>query len=357
MTQLRAALAVSVPDAAAADLVVEVERLGVSSVWVAEMWGQDAFTPAAFLAARTTSVGLGTAIAQIGARTPAALAMAAMSLGALSGGRFLLGLGTSGPQVMESWHGVRFRSPIATTRETVEIVRKVAAGERLQHDGTVYRLPLDDAARPMRSMMPPARVPIYLAALGPKNLSLAGEVADGWIGNAMLPEHASVFLDELAAGASRAGRALADLDLVVPVSVEFTDDVEEAGARHARGYAFTIGAMGPKDRNFYAAAFARQGFAEDVEAVQELWLARRRDEAERRVPIELGLKTNLVGTPAMVRERIRLYRDIGVTTLQMKPTTEDRDRVVADVARFVELVSEVNEEARLPSTRTPHDER
>ena len=339
---MRVAVAALVATGADVDFVTECERLGVDSVWVPEMWGQDAFTPLAFLAARTSTVGLATGIAQIGARTPAALAMTAMSMQVLSGGRFLLGIGTSGPQVMEGWHGVRFRAPVATTAETIEIVRSVAAGERLVHDGAVYQLPLPDGpGRPIRSMLPPVELPIYVASLGPKNLAMTGELADGWIGNAFTPEHARVFLDEIERGATAAGRKLSELDLVMPVSVEFTDDVDEASARHARGYAFTIGAMGPKGQNFYASAFSRQGYADDVEAVQDLWLAGRRDEAAARVPVEIGFKTNLIGPAATVRARLGLYRDAGITTIQMKPAS-DRSRALDDVAQLIDMVREVS---------------
>jgi F420-dependent oxidoreductase-like protein len=282
---------------------------------------------------------------QVGARTPANLAMAAMSLQTLSGGRFLLGLGTSGPQVMEGWHGVRFASPLAATRETIEIVRRVAAGDRLEHHGRVYDLPLPGGpGRAIRSMLPPSPVPIYIAALGPKNLALTGELADGWIGNAFLPEHAAdAFLPFLREGAARAGdgRTPADLDLLIPVAVEFTDDVDEAAARHARGYAFTIGAMGSKDTNFYNAAFARQGFADDVAAVQDLWLAGRREEAAERVPLDIGLKTNLLGTAAMVKERIRLYRRAGITTLQAK-LDGDLQHKIDTLVQLIDLVTEIN---------------
>jgi F420-dependent oxidoreductase-like protein len=325
------------------DFVVEAERLGAASVWVPEAWGQDALTPLAYLAARTSRIRLGSGIVQIGARTPANLAMAALSLQALSSGRFLLGIGTSGPQVMEGWHGVRFASPLAATRETVEIVRRVAAGEKLEHHGRVYDLPLPGGpGRPIRSLLAPAPVPIYIAALGPKNLALTGEVADGWIGNAFIPERADAFLPFLEQGVAAAGaaRSLADLDLVIPVAVEFTDDVDEAAARHARGYAFTIGAMGSKDSNFYNAAFARQGFGDDVAAVQSLWLAGRREEAADRVPLELGWKTNLLGTPAMVKDRLRHYRAAGITTLQAKldgPLQHKLDTL----AQLVDLVHEV----------------
>ena len=344
---MRVAIASAVLTAEDVDFVVEAERLGAHSVWVPEAWGQDALTPLAYLAARTAAIRLGSGIVQVGARTPANLAMAAMSLQTLSGGRFLLGVGTSGPQVMEGWHGVRFASPLAATRETIEIVRQVASGERLEHHGRVYDLPLPGGpGRAIRSMLPPSPVPIYIASLGPKNLALTGELADGWIGNAFLPEHAAdAFLSFLHEGVARAGdgRTLADLDLLIPVAVEFTDDVDEAAARHARGYAFTIGAMGSKDTNFYNAAFARQGFADDVAAVQDLWLAGRREEAAERVPFDIGLKTNLLGTPAMVEERLRLYRRAGITTLQAK-LDGDVGHKVDTLAQLIDLVSEINQE-------------
>ncbi|HUB41554.1 MAG TPA: LLM class flavin-dependent oxidoreductase [Streptosporangiaceae bacterium] len=322
-----------------AEFVREAERLGASSVWVAEAWGQDALTPLAFLAGQTERIALGSAIAQLGTRTPAMLAMSAMSLQLLSGGRFRLGIGTSGPQVMEGWHGVSFDAPLAVTRDTVEIVRAVAAGERLSYHGRAYQLPLPGGrGRAIRSMLAPTRVPIYVASLGPRNLELTGELADGWIGNAFMPEHAEVFTSRLQAGAARAGRSLAGLDLVIPVAVEITEDVDGAARRHARGYAFTIGAMGSRDENFYNAAFTRQGFGDDVAAVQELWLAGRREEAADRVPLEFGTGTNLIGTPAMISERLRLYRDAGVTTLQAK-LSGDRTTQLDTLAQLVELAS------------------
>ena len=341
---MQVGISAQVTGAGDAAFVADAERLGASSVWVPEVWGQDALTPLAYLAARTTTMRLGSAIVALGARTPAMLAMSAMSLQLLSGGRFLLGLGTSGPQVMEGWHGVRFRSPLAVTRETIEIVRAVARGDRLSYDGQVFRLPLPDGpGRALRSMLPPARVPILVAALGPRNLELTGELADGWIGNAFIPEQAPVFLDHLRIGAARAGRTLAGLELVIPVAVEFTDDVEEAARRHARGYAFTIGAMGSRQQNFYNAAFARQGYTDEVAAVRDLWLAGRRDEAADRVPLELGLKTNLLGTPDMIAERLRLYRDAGITTLQAKLAGDAGSRLDT-LAQLIELAGRISGE-------------
>ena len=323
-----------------AQFVIDAERLGVDSVWVPETWGGDALTPLAFLAACTERIGLASGIVQLGARTPANLAMTAMSLQHLSGGRFRLGVGTSGPQVIEGWHGVRFATPVTATRETIEIVRAIARGDKATHDGQVYRLPLPDGpGRPIRSMLPPTVVPIYVASLGPRNLELTGELADGWLGNAFLPEHAEAFLGPLRAGAERAGRTLDDLDLVIPVAVEITDDPEEAARRHARGYAFTIGAMGSPDTNFYNAAFARQGFADDVAAVQALWLAGKRDEAAERVPIELGMNTNLLGPPAAIRQRLRTYESVGITTVQAKLTGSPTEQLDT-LAQLLDLATD-----------------
>src|SRR3954449_6657145 len=335
-------IAVAVSGVGEEDLafVMEAESLGADSVGMAEAWGYESFTPLAYLAARTTRIRLATGIAQLGARTPALLAMSSMSMQALSGGRFLLGLGTSGPQVMEGWHGVRFGSPLAMTRETIEILRTVTAGERLVHDGTVYQLPMPDGAgRAIRSMAPPTPVPVYLAAMGPKNLALTGELAEGWLANAFMPETAAAFLEPLAAGAARAGRAVTDLDVVVPVGVEFTDDEQEAARRHARGYAFTIGAMGNRSQNFYNAAFERQGYGDDVRAVQELWLAGDRERAADRVPLDLGRRTNLLGPPSMVRDRISLYRSAGVSTLQAKLTGSLEERLTT-LGTLLELCAE-----------------
>ena len=349
---MRVAVAGSASTPVGVDFVVEAERLGADSVWVAETWGHDALSALGFLAAKTERVRLASGILQLGSRSPALLAMSAMGMQALSGGRFILGLGTSGPQVMEGWHGVRFSSPVTMTRETIEIVRKVAAGERLEHHGRVYQLPLPESSgRALRSMAPPVAVPVYLAALGPKNLELTGEMADGWLANCFMPETASAFLEPIRAGAESAGRSLADLDLVVPAAVEFTDDEEEASRRHARGYAFTIGAMGSADRNFYNDAFGRQGFGDEVAHVQQLWREGRRDEAAEAVPIELGRRTNLLGDRATVLERLRRYRAAGIGTIQAKLAGSVEERLTT-LSTLLELCSELDggsEEGRATS--------
>jgi F420-dependent oxidoreductase-like protein len=306
----------------ASEFAVATERIGVASLWVPEVWGYDALTGLAFLAAKTSTIGLGTFVVQLGSRSPALLATSALSLQELSGGRFVLGIGTSGPGVMEGWHGVRFRRPVQTTRETIEIVRTVSRGDRLEHDGEIYPLPLPDSAgSALRPLVRPDHVPVYVAAMGPQNLRLTGEVADGWLGNAFIPEAADVFLGPLGEGAARAGRTLADLDLVAPVAVEFTDTKEagdEAARRHADGYAFTIGAMGAGGKNFYSDAFSRLGYGEGVATVTELWKAGRREEAKRAVPIDLGRLTNLLGTDDVIAERVERYREAGITTLLAK---------------------------------------
>jgi F420-dependent oxidoreductase-like protein len=326
------------------ELVRQADQMGVDSVWVPEFWAGDALTPLAYLAASTSTIRLATGIVQLGARTPAMLAMSALSLQALSGGRFVLGIGTSGPQVMEGWHGVRFDRPVRRTRETIEIIRSVSAGERLEHHGDIYELPLPGGeGRSIRSLMPPAHIPIYVASLGPANLRLTGELADGWIGNSFFPETSHVFTDAIGEGAAKAGRDVHDLDLTVSVGVELTDDVDEAVRRHADGYAFTFGAMGSETTNFYNDAFERQGYGDDVREVQRLWLSGDRDGARRRVPIAIGLRTNLIGTDDMVRERLRLYRGAGITTLRAG-LPGGLDEQLGQLGRLLELVTEVNAE-------------
>jgi F420-dependent oxidoreductase-like protein len=330
------------------ELAQEAERIGVDSVWVAEYWAYDAFTPLAAIATVTERLRLATGIAQLGARTPAMLAMTALGVQAVSDGRLILGVGVSGPQVMEGWHGVAFDRPVQRTRETIEIVKLIASGERLAHDGSVYQLPLPGGAgKAIRSRAESVPIPVYVAALGPANLRLTGELADGWIGNSFFPKTADVFLDPIADGATRAGRSLADIDRVVAVSVEFTGDdpadIEAAGRRHAAGYAFTFGAMGTKTHNFYNDAFARQGYGADVADVQRLWESGDREAAQHRVPTEIGLGTNLVGPPEMIRTRLHDYEAAGVTTLRVTAGGKF-DETIASLETLLALVADVAED-------------
>jgi F420-dependent oxidoreductase-like protein len=327
------------------DYVIEADRLGASSVWLPEFWAYDALTPLGALARATGTIRLGTAIVQLGTRTPTMLAMSAMTLQELSGGRFVLGIGTSGPQVMEGWHGVGFSRPVTRTRETIEIVRMVTRGERVEYHGEVYRLPMAGGEGvALRSAARPVEVPIYVASLGPANLRLTGSHADGWIGNSFLCESAGVFLDEIAAGAQSVGRSIGELELTVAVSCEFTDDVEEAGRRHAEGYAFTFGAMGSEATNFYNRAFERQGFGAAVAEVQRLWLAGDRAAARRAVPTEIGLRTNLIGPEDEVRRRLREYRDCGIDTLRVNPMGGTLDEQVSGLGRLLDVARQVDAE-------------
>ena len=324
----------------ASTYIVEAEKLGVHAAWSAESWGTDAATPLAFMAARTSRIRLGSGVMQAGTRTPALVAMTAMTLASMSGGRFLLGLGVSGPQVIEGWHGIPFARPLQRLRETVEIVRKAVRGERLTYKGQVYELPLPGGeGKALRSgAKPQPEIPIYLATLSPRSLEMTGEIADGWLGTSFMPDHARVFFDPIAAGAARAGRTLAALDLHAGGVVAFGDDVERLIAPRKPGLAFTLGAMGSRQHNFYNDAFRRAGYADAAAEVQRLWLERRQDDAAKRVPDELVLKTNLLGTEAMVRKRLETYRDAGITTLRVEPAGETLDAKLATLGRVMELL-------------------
>ena len=327
----------------ATEFAVAAERIGVDSLWIPEVWGYDALTGLAYLAAKTSSVRLGTFVVQLGSRSPAMLATSALSLEELSSGRFILGIGTSGPRVMEGWHGVRFRKPVQTTRETIEIIRIISRGERLEHAGEIYPLPLPDSrGAALRPLVRPDHVPVYVAAMGPQNLRLTGEAADGWLGNAFIPEAAEVFLGPLREGAQRAGRTLDQLDLVAPVAVEFHDDqasTDAAARRHADGYAFTIGAMGSSGsggQNFYNDAFTRLGYGDEVSTVAELWQAGKHDEARSSVPLDLGRLTNLLGAEDIIAERVSRYRAAGITTLLAK-LEGDHEQQLATLQRLVAI--------------------
>jgi F420-dependent oxidoreductase-like protein len=326
--------------------VQEAERLGVDSVWSAESWGHDAATPLAFLAGKTTRMKLGSGIMQISARTPAMTGMTAMTLNSMSGGRFLLGLGASGPQVVEGWHGQQFGSTVQRLREVIDIVRMVVAGERVQYDGELYHLPRPGGeGKAIRSgAKPQGPIPVYLATLSPKSLELTGELADGWVGTSFMPEHADVFFAPMERGAQRAGRSLDAIDKMAGGVVAFGDDLAALIAPRKPGLAFTLGAMGSRKHNFYNQAFQRAGYADLASEVQRIWLEGRREEAATLVPDEMILQTNLLGTEAMVKERIRKYRDSGVTTLRVDPAGQGVRERLDVLGRIVSLVNEVNAE-------------
>jgi F420-dependent oxidoreductase-like protein len=327
--------------------VVEAEKLGVDSAWSAEAWGYDAVTPLAYIAAKTSRIRLGTGIMQIGSRTPAMIAMTALTMGTLSHDRFLLGLGVSGPQVMEGWHGVRFARPFQRTREVVDIVRMIFRGERLNYNGETYQLPLPggEGKALISDAQPRPNLPIYLATLGPKNLELTGELANGWVGTSFIPEHARIFFDSIEAGARKAGRSLTDLDLLVHAgAVAFSDDPERLVTSLKVPLAFSIGAMGSRKNNFYNEVYQRAGYAELALKVQDLWLTGQRKAAIALIPDELVYKTNLIGTREMVRDRLRAHKQAGVTTVSVFPTGQTLADRLNMLGQFMDLMSEVNAE-------------
>lgn len=328
------------------DFVVEAERLGLDVCWVAEAWGSDAPSPLGYLAARTERLLLGSGVVQVGPRSPALIAQTALTLQEMSQGRFLLGLGSSGPQVLEGLHGVPFAHPLGRMRETVEVVRAVMTGEKVRYEGRHVVLPLPGGeARPMRvSVSADERVPIYLATLSPRMLRLTGEVADGWLGTSFVPEGAATSLEPMAEGAAAAGRTLADLDLCQGAEVAFADDPADLDAmldERRAGLAFSLGGMGSASRNFYHDAYARQGFADVAAEVRALWQAGRRDDAAAAVPRAMVAATTLIGTEDGVRARLAVWRDAGITTVRLYPAGADLGARLETLARAIELVHEV----------------
>ena len=308
-------------------LAVEADRLGFSSVWAAEAYGSDAATVLAYVAARTDRVDLGSAVFQIPGRTPALTAMTAATLDALSGGRFRLGLGVSGPQVSEGWHGVRFDKPLARTREYVEIVQQILDRKPLRYEGAHWTLPLPDGpGRPLRLTVHPVRehIPVYLAAVGPKNLELAGEIADGWLAVFFSPERAADSMAHLQVGLGKVGRT--EFDVVPTVPVVIGENVDACADLVRPGIALYVGGMGSRDQNFYNAAATRMGFGEAAGAIQDLYLARDYAGAAAAVPLALVDETALLGPVERIADRIRRYAEAGVTTLSLSLADVPADR-------------------------------
>jgi F420-dependent oxidoreductase-like protein len=310
-------------------LVTEADRLGYDSAWVAEAYGSDAVSVLGYLAARTERIDLGAAVLQIPARAPAMTAMTAATLDLLTDGRFRLGLGVSGPQVSEGWYGVRFAKPLARTREYVEVVRSVLRRETLEHDGEHITLPLPDGpGKPLKLALRPKRpdLPVYLAAVGPANLELAGEIGDGWLGVFVAPEHAAESLGHVQAGRAKAGKSQEPFDAVATVPVVIGDDLE-ACAEPVRGYAaLYLGGMGSRKQNFYNALAVRMGYGEQARQVQDLYLAGNYRDAMAAVPQEFIDRTALIGPPERIADRLQAYAEAGVTTISVTPfgpTPED----------------------------------
>src|SRR6266404_5358654 len=298
------------------------ENLGYDSIWSAEAYGSDAASVLAWLAAGTSRIKLGAGIFQIPARSPAMTAMTAATIDQLSGGRMILGIGSSGPQVAEGWHGQRFAKQLQRTREYVAVVRMALARERVEFHGETLDLPLPDGpGKALKLTISPVqeRIPVYLAAIGPKNTALAGEIADGWIPTLFSPEHVSELRPLLQEGADRSGKSLEHFDIAPTVNVFVTDDLE--GARNAMRpfIALYVGGMGSREQNFYNQLIQRYGFQDEAKQIQDLYLEGKREEAMAAIPDALIDTVSLCGPKDVVRERLSVYRDAGVGTLGITP--------------------------------------
>lgn len=322
------------------EFVIEAEALGVDAVWSAEAWGQDAIAPLAFLAAKTERIRLGTGIMQISARTPSMTAMTALTMAAISNDRFMLGLGVSGPQVVEGLQGRPFKAPLARMRETVDIVRLAFEGNKLEYAGKHHELPLPGGEGKALRLSQPAndQIPIYLATLGPKALEYTGAQADGWLGTSFTPDHADAHLDYIRRGAERSGRSISEIDIQAGGTVAFLEDDAALVQSLKAGMAFTLGAMGSPKTNFYNDAYKRGGWEEIAREVQELWVARKREEAADRVPEQLIRETNLIGDETTVLDRLRVYKNAGVTTLRVTPYGRSFAERVETLGRTMDLI-------------------
>jgi F420-dependent oxidoreductase-like protein len=319
----------------------EADRLGYSVVWAAEAYGSDVPSVLSWVAAQTQKIDVGSAVLQIPARSPAMTAMTAATLDTLSGGRFRLGLGVSGPQVSEGWHGVRFDRPLVRQREYVDIVRMALRRERVRYDGQAYQLPLPDGpGKPLTLTVHPVReaIPVYLAAVGPKNLELTGEIADGWLAIFFSLDQAAESLALIEAGRAKAGKTMAGFDVVPTVPMVVGEDWR-ACADEVRPYAaLYVGGMGSREKNFYNALARRMGFEAEAAQVQDRYLARDYVGAQAAVPLEFLDRTALLGPMARIRDRMQALAEVGVTTLTVSLPGGDAERAVAGLRVAVDAV-------------------
>jgi F420-dependent oxidoreductase-like protein len=321
-------------------VVQEAERLGYDSVWTAEAYGSDAATVLAWLAAGTSKIKLGSAIFQMPGRSPAMTAMTAATLDELSGGRLLLGIGSSGPQVAEGWHGQRFGKQLLRTREYIEVVRMALARERVDDQGETVVLPLPDGpGKALKLMIAPVqeRIPIYLAAIGPKNTALAGEIADGWIPTFFSPEHVGELRALLQEGADRVGRSLDGFDIAPTVNAYVSDDRELARNLMRPVLALYIGGMGSRKQNFYNNLVQRYGFEQAAKEIQDLYLDGKKEEAGQAIPDALIDLVSLCGPRDVVRDRLAAFRESGVGTLMITPMAFNADDRIEQLRAVAEL--------------------
>ena len=331
----------------AVEQVVELEKVGVDIALVAEAYSYDAISQLGYLAAKTSTIELGSGVVPIYVRTPTLLAMTAAGLDYVSDGRFRLGIGTSGPQVMEGFHGVPFDAPMGRTREVVDICRQVWRREKVNYDGKHYQVPLPEGrgtglGKPLRLINHPVRenIPITIAALGPKNVELTAEIAEGWQPVFFYPEKADeVWGDALRAGYAKRDPARGPLDIMVSASLAIGDDVEDRLAWAKPQLALYIGGMGAKGKNFYHNLATRYGFGEVADHIQELFLAGKKDEAIAAVPDDLVRHVSLVGPRGFVKERLAAYKEAGVTTMLVHPLATDDAEAVRFTEELVTLTS------------------
>ncbi len=327
------------PPAGAQDLVLEAEQLGYDSVWTAESWGSDALTPLAWWGSRTSRLRLGTDLIQLSARQPTATAMAALTMDHLSGGRFVLGLGVSGPQVVEGWYGMPFPKPLARTREYVSIIRSVLAREeRVTSPGPHYPLPYPGGlglGKPLRSIVHPLRadLPIVLGAEGPKNVALAAEIADGWFPIFYSAKHEDMYEDALKEGWSRPGarRGPDDFEILPTVTVIVDDDVERAADAMKPSLALYVGGMGAREMNFHFDVFCRLGYEAEATKIQDLYLDGRKDEATAAVPSRMVEEIALIGPKEKIRDDLEAWKASRVTTMLLGAHNPDVMRLMAEL--------------------------
>ena len=327
----------------AADQVAELEKAGLDTVWVAEAYGFDSPTLMGYLAAKTETINIGSAILNVYSRTPALLAQTAAGLDNVSGGRAILGLGASGPQVIEGWHGMPYSKPLGRTRETIDIVRAALRREKLEYDGKSFQLPLpaDEGTglgKPLKMLTHPERdsVPIYIAALGQKSVEGTAEYADGWLPFLYSPEGASkVWGDALAAGRAKRSEDLAPLEIAAGGMVAVGEDVKGLLDFARPLFALYIGGMGARGKNFYNELACSYGYEKEAKEIQDLYLDGKKKEAEAAVPLELLEQSNLVGPESYVKERIEAFRESGVTNLQITPASDDPAALVRQLKEWV----------------------
>jgi len=327
----------------AADQVTAWEKAGLDTVWVAEAYGFDSPTLMGYLAAKTETIEIGAGILNIFSRTPGALAQTAAGLDNVSAGRAVLGLGASGPQVIEGFHGIPYEKPLGRTREVVDVIRMALRREPLEYDGKSIKLPLPAGqgvglGKPLKLLVKPERsaVPIWIAALGGKNVELTAEIADGWMPHLFYPEKAKETWGEaLAAGAAKRSADLGTLDIVAGGACAIGDDVKAVLDFARPMVALYVGGMGARDKNFYNQLFCEYGYEKEAKEIQDLYLSGKKDEAAAKVPVEVLEAINLVGPEGYVKERIAAFKEAGVTNLQIIPIAEDQNALISKMKELV----------------------